>query len=79
MPSLGVAPRVANGREPTAPGGRQHAACACSRGPPADRVSLARYGVLELERQLGRLPEFQAVARYAQFMVRRTSTPEHGT
>jgi S-adenosylmethionine-dependent methyltransferase len=32
--------------------------------------------IFELERKLGSRPEFRAVARYAQFLVRRTSEPE---
>ena len=47
--------------------------------PPAIALDSEYQRVFELERQLGRRPEFQAVARYAQFLVRRTSTPEHGT
>lgn len=33
--------------------------------------------IFELERKLGCRPEFAAVARYAQFLVRRTPQPEH--
>jgi S-adenosylmethionine-dependent methyltransferase len=36
-------------------------------------------GILELERLLGSRPEFAAVARYSQFLVRRSSELEHET
>lgn len=44
--------------------------------PPAISFDAEYERIFELERKLGSRPEFQAVARYAQFLVRRSSEPE---
>ena len=45
--------------------------------PPSVSLESEYERVLELERMLGRRPQFAAVARYAQFLVRRSSELEH--
>jgi S-adenosylmethionine-dependent methyltransferase len=47
--------------------------------PPAISFEAEYERILELERALGRRPEFAAVARYAQLLIRRTPPPERRT
>jgi S-adenosylmethionine-dependent methyltransferase len=47
--------------------------------PPAISLEAEYDRILELERELGRRPEFAAVARYIQLLVRRTPEPENRT
>jgi S-adenosylmethionine-dependent methyltransferase len=47
--------------------------------PPAISFEAEYDRILELERDLGRRPEFAAAARYAQFLVRRTPEAEKRT
>src|SRR5262249_25516636 len=44
--------------------------------PPKISLEAEYERIFELERKLGRRPEFQAVARYTQLLVRRTPPPE---
>jgi S-adenosylmethionine-dependent methyltransferase len=46
--------------------------------PPAISREADYDRIFKLERKLGSRPEFRAVARYVQFVVRRTSETEHG-
>ena len=47
--------------------------------PPSVSLESEYERILELERMLGRRPEFAAVARYSQFLVRRSLESEHQT